>query len=156
MNTGTGTVEGIVITEKEGEPCFEVDSIVAHAGRGLEGDRYFVGAGKFKKLEPKRQATLIEAEAFDALARDYGIEMAPVEARRNIVTRGIALNHLVGKIFRVGDATLRGIKLCEPCKYMERLAGKPVRGPLKHRGGLNAEIVDSGTIRVGDEIQTTD
>jgi MOSC domain-containing protein YiiM len=152
----SGTVETIVITEEEGAPCFRVDAIEAHAGQGLEGDRYFAGKGKFKKLEPKRQATLIEAEAFDAVTRDYGIEVGPEDARRNIVTRGIALNHLVGKTFRVGDATLRGIKLCEPCDYMQKLAGKPVKDPLKHRGGLNAEIVASGTIRVGDAVVEVD
>ena len=151
-----GRVQTIVITANEGEPCVEVDAIEAHAGRGLEGDRYFAGTGKFKKVEPKRQATLIEAEALEAVTRDYGVVTEPIDARRNIVTRGIALNHLVGKTFRVGDATLRGIKLCEPCKHMEKLAGKPLREPLKHRGGLNAEIVDSGTIRVGDAVEVID
>ena len=151
-----GTVETIVITESEGAPCFEVAEINAHAGKGLEGDRYFAGTGKFKKLEPKRQATFIEMEAIEAVARDYDIPLDPTEPRRNIVTRGIALNHLVGKTFRVGDATFRGIKLCEPCEYMQKLVGKPVREPLKHRGGLNAEIVASGTIRVGDTVTETD
>ena len=145
-----------MITANEGEPCVEVASVTAHAGRGLEGDRYFAGTGKFKKAEPKRQATLIEAEALEAVTRDYGIATGPLDTRRNIVTRGIALNHLVGKTFKVGEATLRGIKLCEPCKHMEKLAGKPIREPLKHRGGLNAEIVDSGMIRVGDVVEPFD
>lgn len=151
-----GTVETIVITESEGAPCFEVKEVIAHAGRGLEGDRYFEGKGKFKKLEPKRQATFIEMEAIEAVARDYDIPLDPTEPRRNIVTRGIALNHLVGKTFTVGEATFRGIKLCEPCEYMQGLVGKPVREPLKHRGGLNAEIVSSGTVRVGDTVTVAD
>lgn len=151
-----GKVETIVITESEGAPCFEVTEVVAHAGRGLEGDRYYEGKGKFKKLEPKRQATFIEMEAIEAVSRDYDIPLDPTEPRRNIVTRGIALNHLVGKTFTVGEATFRGIKLCEPCAYMQGLVGKPVREPLKHRGGLNAEIMSSGTVRVGDAVTVTD
>ena len=151
-----GTVETIVITESEGAPCFEVNEVNAHAGRGLEGDRYFMGTGKFKTLEPKRHATFIEMEAIEAVARDYGIPLDATEPRRNIVTRGIALNHLVGKTFQVGDATFKGIKLCEPCAYMQKLVGKPVREPLKHRGGLRAEIVSSGTVRVGDSVSVTD
>ncbi len=151
-----GTVETIVITESEGAPCFEVTEVNAHADRGLEGDRYFTGTGKFKKPEPKRQATFIEMEAIEAVARDYGIALDPTEPRRNIVTRGVALNHLVGKTFRVGDATFKGIKLCEPCDYMQKLVGKPLREPLKHRGGLRAEIVSSGTVRVGDAVAVTD
>jgi MOSC domain-containing protein YiiM len=150
------TVETIVITTSEGQPCFEVTEVNAHAGRGLEGDRYFAGTGKFKKLEPKRQATFIEVEAIEAVARDYGIPLDVTEPRRNIVTRGIALNHLVGKTFTVGKATFKGIKLCEPCEYMQGLVGKPVREPLKHRGGLNAEIVTSGKVRVGDGLTVTE
>jgi MOSC domain-containing protein YiiM len=151
-----GTVERILITASEGQPIDDVESINAHAGRGLEGDRYFEGKGKFKKLEPKRQATLIESEAITAVARDYGIDIDAADVRRNIVTRGIALNHLVGKTFRVGDAIFKGIKLAEPCDYMQKLAGKPIREPLKHRGGLRAEIVESGSISVGDEIAPLD
>ncbi|MEA2452214.1 MAG: hypothetical protein QOG04_924 [Actinomycetota bacterium] len=146
------TVKEILIAQAEAEPISSVPEVVAHAGKGLEGDRYFEGTGKFKKLEPKRQATLIESEAIEAVVRDYGIEASATDVRRNIVTSGIALNHLVGKTFKVGDATMRGIKLAEPCDYMQKLAGKPIREPLKHRGGLRAEILESGTIRVGDPI----
>ena len=148
-----GAVETIVLSDKEGAPCFEVSEVMAHAGRGLEGDRYFVGEGKMRKLEPARQATLIEAEALEASGRDYDLELHPTDARRNIVTRGVALNHLVGKTFKVGDATLKGIKLCEPCNYLQKVSGKKLKTPLKHRGGLNAEIVSSGAIRVGDRIE---
>lgn len=149
-----GTVETIVLAAEEGAPCYEVAEVAAHAGRGLEGDRYFIGEGKMKRLEPARQATLIEAEVFEAVGRDYDLELTPLDARRNIVTRGVALNHLVGRTFRVGDATLRGIKLCEPCSYLQKVSGKQVKTPLKHRGGLNAEIVSSGTIRAGDPVVT--
>lgn len=152
----SGKVEMILIAPDEGEPIASVTEIVAHAGRGLEGDRYASGKGKFKKLEPKRQSTFIEAEAVEAVARDYGIDIDPKDPRRNFVTRGVALNHLVGKTFTVGEATFRGIKLAEPCDYMQKLAGKPVKDPLKHRGGLRAEIIESGTIRVGDVLSEID
>lgn len=151
-----GTIQSIHLADEESAPVHAVEEVMAHAGRGLEGDRYFSMTGTFKKLEPKRQVTLIEAEAFDALARDYHIEMEPGQARRNLVTRGVALNHLVGREFTVGEVRLRGLKLCEPCSHMEKLAGKPVREPLKHRGGLRAEILTSGTIRVGDTVAAPD
>jgi len=151
-----GTVEAILLAPSEGAAISPVKEVVAHAGRGLEGDRYYEHKGKFKKLEPKRQATFIEIEAIEAVARDHDIEIEAADVRRNIVTRGVALNHLVGKTFKVGDATFRGIKLCEPCDYMQKLAGKPIREPLKHRGGLNAEILESGSVKVGDPFQRID
>ena len=152
----SGKVEAILIAGAEAEALTSVPQVDAHAGRGLEGDRYATGKGKFKKLEPKRQATFIEAEAVEAVARDYGIDIDFTDPRRNIVTRGIALNHLIDKTFQIGDATFKGIKLCEPCDYMQELAGKPIKDPLKHRGGLRAEILESGTIRVGDALVPTD
>jgi MOSC domain-containing protein YiiM len=151
-----GTVESIHLADRASAPVHGVDEVAAHAGLGLAGDRYFTMTGTFKKSEPKRQVTLIEAEAFDALVRDYDIEMDPGDARRNIVTRGVALNHLVGREFSVGEVRLRGLKLCEPCSHMEKLAGKPVREPLRHRGGLRAEILTSGTIKVGDVVSVSD
>jgi MOSC domain-containing protein YiiM len=131
-----------------------VAEIRAIPGRGLESDRYFSKTGTDSDKEgADRQITLIEAEALEALHRDYRIVLEPNESRRNVATRGVALNHLVGRRFRVGDVALRGLRLCEPCSYMERLSGKPVRAGLVHRGGLRAEILTEGTIRVGDEIR---
>ena len=152
----SGKVEMILIASAEAAPVASVPEVKAQAGKGLVGDRYASGKGKFKKLEPKRQSTFIEAEAIEAVARDYGIDIDFKDSRRNIVTRGAALNHLVGKTFTVGEATFRGIKLAEPCDYMQELAGKPVKDPLKHRGGLRAEIVESGTVRVGDVLSVID
>ena len=95
----------------------------------------------------------MEIEALEALARDYGVQMEPSETRRNIATRGVSLNNLVGRELRVGGATLRGIELCEPCSHMTRLAGKNALRGLVHRGGLRADIVRGGTIRVGDRVE---
>lgn len=132
-----------------------VPEVRAVAGRGLEGDRYFLETGTYShKPGPDREVTLIEIEAIEALGRDYGVTIEPGEARRNIVTRGVALNHLVGKEFRVGEAVLKGIRLCEPCQHLVRLTGQEkVLAGLVHRGGLRAQIVQSGLIRQGDHIE---
>jgi MOSC domain-containing protein YiiM len=123
------------------------------AGRGLEGDRYYHQLGTYSNQPGSgRDVTLIEMEAVEGLRRDYQIELDPAQSRRNIVTRGIALNHLVEQEFRVGDVVLRGTRLCEPCVHMEKLTVKGALRGLIHRGGLRAEIVKGGTIRVGDRI----
>lgn len=139
-----------------GERLRAVDEVKAVTGVGLEGDRYSVGGGTWSKRfpGPHRHVTLIEAEALEALRRDHGIELSAAESRRNILTSGVGLNHLVGREFTVGDAGLRGVELCEPCRYLEKVTGRPVRAPLVHRGGLNAEIVEGGVIRVGDAVVT--
>ena len=130
-----------------------VEQVRAVAAKGLEGDRYFLALGTFWKPKPDYEATLIEIEALEALERDYGVALAPAEARRNIVTRGVALNHLVGREFQVGEAILRGLRLCEPCAHLERLThGDVIRG-LTHRGGLRAQILIGGTIKVGDRVE---
>jgi MOSC domain-containing protein YiiM len=127
----------------------------AHAvvGKGLEGDRYFSQIGTYSNHPGLgRDVTLIEIEAIEALKRDYGIELALGDSRRNIVTSGVPLNHLVGQNFKVGEVTLRGIRLCEPCSHMEKLSAKGVLRGLIHRGGLRAEIMTGGTIRVEDPV----
>ena len=91
-------------------------------------------------------------EALDALQREYGIELAPGEARRNLVTRGVPLNHLVGREFTIGDVKIRGIRLCEPCSHLQALTKRPVIKGLRHRGGLRAQILSEGVIKVGDRV----
>jgi MOSC domain-containing protein YiiM len=146
-------IVSIHIASAEGEPTFPVDEIRAVEGRGLEGDRYFTLSGKFsKRHKPERDVTLIEAEALEALALDHGIELGLGDSRRNIVTRGVSLNDLVGREFAVGDAVFKGIKLCHPCAYLESMTKDGVREGLKNRGGLNAQIVSGGMIRPGDPI----
>jgi len=83
------------------------------------------------------------------MARDYQIRLAPGEARRNLVTRGVALNHLVGKEFSIGEVKIRGIRLCEPCSHLEQLTGVPAIKGLRHRGGLRAQILTEGMLRAG-------
>jgi|SRR5271154_3701776 len=149
-----GTVESIYIASvAEGTPK-PVGEVVALPGAGLEGDRYALRAGTFYKPEPDYELTLIEAEAIDALRRDYQIELDSGDARRNIVTRDVPLNHLVGKEFCVGPVRIRGIRLCEPCDHLQKLTGKPLIKSLLHRGGLRAQILTNGKIRVGDKVTT--
>jgi MOSC domain-containing protein YiiM len=122
-------------------------------GSGLEGDRYYSKLGTYSNQPGSgRDVTLIEIEAIEGLKRDYQVQLDPAQSRRNIVTRGVALNHLVEQEFRIGDVVLRGTRLCEPCAHMEKLTVKGAMQGLIHRGGLRAEIVKGGMIRVGDAI----
>ncbi|MFI5101994.1 MAG: MOSC domain-containing protein [Terriglobales bacterium] len=147
-----GTVESIhIASTAQGAPQ-SVDEATAIPGAGLEGDRYALKVGTFYKPRPDYELTLIEAEAIEALRRDYHVELAAGDARRNIVTRNVALNHLVGREFAIGEVRIRGVRLCEPCEHLEKVTGKPVIEGLLHRGGLRAQILTRGTIRVGDKL----
>jgi len=150
-----GSVVNIQIAPEAEAALSSVQQVRAVAGQGLEGDRYFFRKGTYsKKHDATREATFIEAEALEALGRDYGLELSARESRRNITTRGVALNHLVGKTFRAGGALFRGLKLCEPCGHLEQLTGRAVRPGLVHRGGLRAEILESGLVQVGDRVES--
>jgi MOSC domain-containing protein YiiM len=144
-----GIVESIHIASAAQAPTQSVEQVLAVPGRGLEGDRYFSKQGTFYKPEPEYELTLIETEAIEALKRDYHVELAPGEARRNVVTSGVALNHLVGREFSLGGVRAKGIRLCEPCNHLQGLTGKEVIKGLRHRGGLRAQILSAGPIRVG-------
>ena len=147
-------VAAIYIAEAKGMPMQSVEEARAVAGKGLEGDRYFVRDGTLsKKDRPDQEVTLVELEAIEALKCDFGIELEPGGARRNIVTFGVSLNQLAGHEFRVGEVILRGIKRCEPCSHLERLSKPGVKRGLTNRGGLRAQIITGGIIRVGDEIE---
>lgn len=149
-----GTLVSIHIAGDAEKPMTSVREARAVPGRGLEGDRYFAGTGTYsKKPHPDREVTLIEIEAVEALRRDYEIELQPGDSRRNIVTRNVPLNHLVGREFRIGDVALRGLRLCEPCGHLEELTGRQVQKGLAHRGGLRAQVLTEGVIRAGDPIQ---
>jgi MOSC domain-containing protein YiiM len=148
-----GTLVSIHVTSNAGAPMEQRESAQAIAGRGLQGDRYFDGAGYWSKhTGAGREITLIEMEAIEALEHEKKIAIAPGGARRNLVTRGVPLNHLVGREFQIGEVRLRGMRLCEPCDYLEGLTTKGVLAGLIHRGGLRADIVSGGIIRVGDTI----
>ena len=153
-----GTVEAIVVAPEAEAKLVMVQAAHVHAGRGLEGDRYFKRRGTFSNAHGRgHDLTLIEAEVLDELSFPGG-RLGPEEARRNVVTRGIDLKALVGKRFRIGDVECFGQRLCEPCAHLERLtaaAGKP--GALRaliHKGGLRADVLTDGEIHVGQLIAT--
>jgi MOSC domain-containing protein YiiM len=146
-----GRVEGIYIAAEHGDAPEPVDSVRALAGRGLEGNRYF-----FDEAAPGTALTLIAAEAVEAMEREHGISIEPRESRRNVVTRGIDVNELVGKRFRVGDVECHGVALCEPCAGLQAMTKPGVLKALAHRGGLNADILSDGDINVGDSIAAVD
>jgi len=147
-----GVVSAIFIASQATRPMTSVAEVRALAGAGLEGDRYSRNAGTFAANSPSHQLTLIESEAVAAAARDYKIDIGAGESRRNLLTTGIALNHLVGREFSVGGVRLRGLRLCEPCGHLDKLTGKEMIKALRHRGGLRAEILCDGSIKVGDTI----
>jgi MOSC domain-containing protein YiiM len=150
----SGSVLSIQIAPNGKDKLRNIEQVNVIKGMGLEGDRYYNRTGTYSdKHDESREATFIESEALDALAKDYNIELEGTESRRNISTKGVALNHLVGKEFKVGEAVFRGIRLCEPCTHLEEISGKMARKGLIHRGGLRAQIVKSGLIRVGDMIE---
>jgi MOSC domain-containing protein YiiM len=152
-----GVVESIHIAPGPAERVVEVGAVRAVRGRGLEGDRYFLQIGTYSNHPGSgRDVTLIEAEALEALQRELGIELAPGASRRNVVTRGVPLNHLVGRRFRVGEVLLEGMRLCEPCAHLEGLTRKGVLAGLVHRGGLRTVIVEEGTMRRGDTVRPAD
>ncbi len=149
----SGRVEALALAEKAEAPMVVVDEAVARAGRGLEGDRYFDGHGTFSNAHARgHDLTLVEAEALEKLNLPSG-RLAYEEARRNVVTRGIDLNALVGKRFVVGEVECVGQRLCEPCAHLERLTEPGTLRGLVHRGGLRADVLTDGTVRVGDEIR---
>jgi MOSC domain-containing protein YiiM len=152
--TGRGAVEAIYVRPAPGAAPRSPERVRAFAGRGLEDDRYWAGAGTFSRTPGAgRDLTLIEAEALEALEAEAGIRLEPADARRNVVTRGVGLNALVGKRFWIGPVECAGRRLCEPCDHLERLTAPGVLKGLVHRGGLRADVLAGGEIAVGDEIR---
>jgi MOSC domain-containing protein YiiM len=148
----TGTIVSIHLAPAAKAPVRRVEQARALPGVGLEGDRYALKLGTFYKPLPDYELTLIEAEAIEAMTRDYRTEISAGDARRNLVTRDVPLNHLVGREFNIGRVRIRGIRLCEPCDHLQGLIGLPVIKGLRHRGGLRAQILSEGLIRIGDPV----
>ena len=151
------TVLFIHISPKAERPMVAVDEVRAEAGRGLVGDRYAEHLGTYSDTPGSgREVTLIASEEIELVEREHGVKLAPGESRRNITTRGVDLNALVDREFRVGQVVLRGTRLCEPCEYLQGLTRQDgLTKALVHRGGLRCDIVRGGTISVGDDISVT-
>jgi MOSC domain-containing protein YiiM len=142
-------VEAIFVASEPGELPAPVERVRAYAGRGLEGNRYF---WEDSDAPPGRGVTLIAAEAMDAVALEGNVSIEPAATRRNVLTRGIDVNELVGKRFRIGDVECEGVELCEPCAHLESMTQPGVIKAFVHRGGLNADILTDGEINVGDPV----
>ena len=146
-----GRVEGLFITGRASADMVSLAEVVAVADRGLEGDRYFYRRGSYSHWPGRgRDVTLIEAEVLVSLSASCAISGA--QARRNIVTRGLRLNDMVGQFLRLGEMVLYGVRLCEPCPHLDQLTHPGVMAALVGRGGLRAGIITGGVIRVGDVI----
>jgi MOSC domain-containing protein YiiM len=155
--TFSGSLTAIHFCAQGGAPMQALEVATLDAGVGIRGDRYALRTGTYSgRHHLDRQVTLIEAETLEALQRDRGLVLEPVEHRRNLTTSGVPVGHLVGRYFRVGSCVLYGGRLNIPCKYLEDLLDKPVFRPLLNRSGLNARIVVGGTVAVGDPITPVD
>jgi MOSC domain-containing protein YiiM len=143
---GSGTVEGIHLHGDRGEPMRVVAEAELLAGEGVVGDR-MAGLGI-----PGTHVTFIGAEGIEAMVGETGIPLEPHETRRNILTRGVDVPGLVGRRFQVGEAVCYGVKECNPCNHLESLTYPGVREGLSGRGGLRADVVTGGHVRVGDPI----
>ena len=151
---GEGQVELICIAPAACEPVAVVESARALRGLGLAGDRYAIAAGTFSQAPSLGGAlTLIEAEVIDDLEHADGTPFAACEARRNIVTRGVRLDALIGRRFFVGEVECYGQRRCEPCAHLQRLTRPGLLRALVHRGGLRADILGDGVINAGDRIR---
>src|SRR4051812_11184892 len=147
-------LEAIHLADAPRGPVRAVAEVTAIPGRGLLADRYERGLGTFSDWPKDHELTLVEAEVIEALARDHDVHFAPGETRRNLTTRNVRLNDLVGQRFRIGpDVECEGTRLCEPCDHLERVTGRPnLCRIMAGRGGLRARILTGGTIRVGDTV----
>jgi hypothetical protein len=151
VDAGIGSVAGLLLAGAAEAPLVPVDEVLAIAGMGLEGDRYAAGRGTFSTPGGRGyELTLIEAEVLEEL------DLPWEQARRNVVTRDVALNALVGRRFTIGSVECIGRRLAEPCAHLERLSRPGLLRPLVHRGGLRADILVGGRIAVGDTVAASD
>ena len=148
-----GTVVLINIAPSAEAAMVPVQEARAVPGKGLEGDRYSFRQGTFYKPQPDRELTLIEVEAIEAMKGELNVDYGLSDSRRNVVTRGVPLNHLVGKEFWIGEVKVRGLRLCEPCSHLQKVSHEKVLPGLVHRGGLRAQILTEGMIQVGDVVR---
>lgn len=149
-----GRVIGIYIAPRRGEPTVWVEHVHAIPGMGIEGDRYFQTPDMPNAINRTgREITLIEMEAIEEMCRD-GLQISPGQTRRNLITQGVSLNALAGKLFTIGRIQLRGIRLCEPCDYLASRTDPRLKQSMTHRGGLRADILSEGFIYINDPIIT--
>ena len=150
----TGIVVALFTVDRRAVPMKKVEQLYALAGRGIEGDRYFLGTGTYSKSpEPGRQVTLIKSEVLESLKNKLEINVKPEESRRNILTQGVEINDLIGTEFYVGTVRLRAHRITQPCLYLEKLLDQPgLYKELWDNGGISCEILSDGVIKERDII----
>jgi MOSC domain-containing protein YiiM len=144
---------GVYLAGAGGLAMRSVQAAVAVASQGLVGDRYQTGTGQWcydRRLYD--DVTLIAAEALDAAGAEHGVHLQGGAARRNLETRGVDLQALVGRTFQIGEVVLYGNRPCEPCRYLDRVTGQPAKAALAGRGGLRATVITGGQLGVGDRV----
>lgn len=152
--TFTGKIEGLHVTPRSFLPMRNMEKLQLVEGLGIEGDRHSMNeAFHSDRPEEGRQITFFEVETLEALKRDHDIVLRPEQHRRNVTTRGVPLNHLVGRRFRVGECVVEATRLTTPCRHIEQITGLEIYEVLLHRAGLNAKIIKGGHIHLGDVIE---
>lgn len=162
MGKRMGILDNIWIGDTAGGALVAKQQAILDAGKGIVGDRYYSengnghGQGTFSEQlqgTPDFEVTLIEQEEIDAFNQVTGHQYTARDFRRNLVTRDVHLNELVGHEFYVGTTLLKGVRLCEPCAYLAGILGKDIMQHMVHKAGLRAQIIRGGTIAVGDTLQ---
>ena len=151
----SGTVVSILVADGAGAAMRSLPEARLVAGRGIVGDRYHDGTGEFSPEvpDPDHELTLVESEQLERFRAETGLALDASDLRRNVVTRGVSLDALVGREFSVGPVAIRGIRLCEPCRYLAGRTHSEVVPRFVHRAGLRAAILRGGIVRPGDPIQ---
>jgi MOSC domain-containing protein YiiM len=135
-------LESIHMGPEEAGPLVSVTRVEVLAGKGVVGDRHFHEKG----AKPGQALTLVEAEEVERAGLEAG------QTRRQLTTRGVRLNDLVGKRFKVGEVECYGVELCEPCRHLQSMTRPGIIKDMVHRAGINADVLNDGTISVGDEV----
>lgn len=153
----SGKIVKLLISKDPKSDMLNVNQIVLEAGKGIFGDRYYNQEGTFSnkgEIEPDRDVTLIEIEKIDALNKEHNLNITAEDLRRNIVVSNCDLNSLVDKEFQIGEVVLKGLRLCEPCKYLsDKLNEKKVLSEMVHKAGLRAQIIKSGSIDLNSQVE---
>jgi MOSC domain-containing protein YiiM len=153
----SGKIVKLLISKDTQTPMLNVNQIVLEVGKGIFGDRYYNQVGTFSnkgEIEPDRDVTLIEIEKIDALNKEHNLEITAEDLRRNIVITNCDLNSLVGKEFQIGEVVLKGLRLCEPCKYLaDKLNEKKTLTEMVHKAGLRAQIIKGGSINLDSQVE---
>ncbi len=153
----SGKIAKLLISKDTQSDMLNVNQIVLEAGKGIFGDRYYNQEGTFSnkgEIEPDRDVTLIEIEKIDDLNKEHDLNITAEDFRRNIVVSNCDLNSLVGKEFQIGEVVLKGLRLCEPCKYLSnKLDNEQVLSQMVHKAGLRAQIIKSGSIDLNSQVE---